>query len=265
MDDGVTSVAEDGAAPAVDTTPPKAADVHRSVKVLRVWLIVLTVVVVVLVGVAGAGVYAAWSYYSMFNGWAAEGPDADQTTALEGAVKSAYRDALESVKVTELSLERPSAAGPFGAGYMPRVYSIVYRIKGVSSPFAGLASTPEDLDGSGLIPTEGSLSSRLELEQVVSLAAAFKAESDKPIGGMSAYYDNDYVEGQSPPAVIDVAGKEYQTKTLWAVAEGSEPPADKKLQPYGMDDVRALIFHRDPATGAWTYLGTERRPPAIPF
>lgn len=117
----------------------------------------------------------------------------------------------------------------------------------------------ENLSGSGIIPTRGSLTSRMTDEQLDAALAAYAAETDTPLGSVRRYTDDEmFDETDSVPDEVEIGKKTYASKELWKFVEGlivEGDTVDGNNESYYSR--RAHVFHEDPDTGEFVYLGSE--------
>jgi hypothetical protein len=235
------------------------ASVVRSLKLIKVWLIVLTVI---LVAVGAATVYGLVDedepqepyYGEMYE------PTDQQVADALAEVEEAYGDNLESVEVVavEVDLGEEMQGIPEGEGPPPTIY-IEYRLKGIATPFAATLMDPMmSVSASGLIPTRGSLVSRMSMEQLERLIAAYGDVTSAPIGGVRRYGDSTMMPEQSVADKIKSGGRSYKTDELWSVVEGAIVEGDTvDIEDTAYATSTVHVFHEDPKTGQITYLGTE--------
>jgi hypothetical protein len=120
-----------------------------------------------------------------------------------------------------------------------------------------------------MLPSQGSMISKLDDKQVLSLLSAFAKRSDKPAGSFFSYLDS--ANGMADPTTvrdsIRISGVDYKTDELWRVSEGVTVTGDTlDAEQFGNHVWRDAIFHMDPATGECTFLGTEPGTgPTLPF
>lgn len=241
---------------------PSTAVLAKSVRGLRTWLIVLTslmglafigTLIVVIVGIVGVG-----SLLSV-----GDGVSKDEITSAKSQVKSAYGDRLESLEVRAIKLDDGTPFSALSGDTDAAVY-VHYKLKDSPVVVADLVEGPGGNDAAsyGILPTQGSLTSRMTTTQLNSILAAYASQTTVPLGAVRRYADEqnytDTGDGSSVPAVVSVGEKKYKTSELWAATEGKIVKGDTLNYDDVMNETRtAFIFHEDPKTGQFTFLGTE--------
>jgi hypothetical protein len=230
-------------------------------RVIKVWLAVLTVAL---------GVFAAIVVVLEIRSDDADEqgvvgdlykPTERQVAAARAEVEEAYGDQLESVTVRVVRVDMPEEAAAdvaMGEGPPPLLY-IEYRLRGFETVIAGTTMDPySTAAAAGMLPTKGSLLSRMTEEQFEVFLAAYAEATSAPLGGVRRYGDSPVMPGQVTADTVKSGGRTYRTDELWAAREGALVDGDT----IGFDDpafmqATAHIFHEDPRTGEFTYLGTE--------
>jgi hypothetical protein len=238
---------------------PPAPDLARQVRNLRRWLIGLTLLIVLLVlGACGVGTLL----FARFFGVADEGStvSADQVAAVRQDYAKGLEGDLASLDVRAVSLKFDGPSfGPLGIpGPVPTEQSVYveYRLKSSNVVFANVLS-PEGGPDTGLLPTQGSLGSSMSDAQFHALVKAYEAQTSAPFGGAHRYSD-DRIDDQGPPAsALSIGGKDYPTKELWAVVQGVVVKGDTFDPNKTMNSSKALVFHEDPKTHTFTFIGTD--------
>lgn len=252
-----------GAAPDTSQadTGPSTAALAVSVRRIRLWLIVLSLIVsgMVFVGVAVAGLFVM----------SFRGPESEILPTTRGVddvreeFKSALGSRLESIAVREVSIDFGSPPFPYSllrGETGEKMTYVEYRLKGSPVLVAGMLGGPfgGDPSRSGMLPTRGSLASRMTDQQFQRLLSAYAAETKEPLGSVRRYTDRPYMQGGDVPEKVAVGARQYPARELWSAVEGRLVKGDRVTfsdeSMFGRD---ALIFHEDPKTGAFTYLGTE--------
>jgi hypothetical protein len=253
------------AAPVPPSAPSDAsplAALTRSLRLIKVWLAVLTVAVaafavtVVVLEVVRDDPddpdYAADMYQ----------PSEQQVAEARADVENAFGDRLESVDVRIVQVDLPEealAGAPDDAGPPPTLY-VEYRLRGFETPIAGTLTDPyTSVASSGLVPTKGSLVSRMTDEQFDALLVAYAKATPSPLGGVRRYGDSPMeMPGQVVADTIKSGGRSYRTDELWSAREGALVKGDHmSLDDSAYTEGTAHVFHEDPKSGEFTYLGTE--------
>ncbi|MDZ4181073.1 MAG: hypothetical protein U1E29_17870 [Coriobacteriia bacterium] len=255
----------------VSSLPPTPGPVHpqaisadyerldRSVRGLRIWLIVLSVAIVLLFLCSCAVVSSTvFGFGGLMMSMDMSVPD-EQVEQVTQEVEDAFGDRLEHLDVRAV---RVNYGEPAWLSGMPaeEVLYVEYRLRGIDVTVASAASTygPELLTA-GIVPTRGSLSSRMTDEQFEAILEAYGEQTRSPFGPVRRYSDADpyAYEPTTPKDTIVVAGEEYATATLWAVTEGELVDGDS-LDRSGMGPTgKAYIFFEDSEAGTFEFLGTE--------
>lgn len=248
------------------STPSEAsslAALTRSLRLVKVWLIVLTVALAafaatfVVMQVAGEDGDQTQGYVpDMYQ------PSERQVAEVRAEVENAFGDRLESVDARIVQVDLPEGAfagAPDDAGPPPTLY-VEYRLKGFETPIAGTLPDPlASVAFSGLIPTKGSLVSRMTEEQFEAFLVAYAKATPSPLGGVRRYGDSPMeMPGQVVADTIKSGGRSYRTDELWAAKEGALVEGDHvSIDDSGYSQGTIHVFHEDPKTGELTYLGTE--------
>ena len=235
-----------------------------SVRRLWIWLIVVSVVlacVVVGVFVAVAGVYAPMLGFSDES----MGATPETVTKTRQEIQNAYGDRIgnltvRTVKVDEMGLPFPYS---MASGTDSKSLYVEYTLKDsnvVVADLMGLGPYGDNISASGMLPTKGSLVSRMSPEQFDRLLLAYGRETKSPLGSVRRYGDAPF-EGEGgavTPDEVTVGGKKYSTKELWSANEGRVITGDSvDLNDESDFNRNAFIFREDPATGEFVFLGTE--------
>lgn len=229
-------------------------DLARKVRNLRRWLLAVTAVFALSVLAIGA---FAWLFVSRFAGM--EGPvvKPEQVAEIRQEYEKALGPRLAQLKVRAVRVDYGDAMGPVPF-FTPReelVY-VEYRLKDSKVVFANLGGPGGEVD---LLPSRGSLESRMTDDQFAALLRAYEAETAAPFGGVHRYTDRGF-DGPSNVSASDaltVAGKKYPQDELWVVSEGVVVEGDTFKPNEVMHGSRAMVFHEDPKTGAFVFIGTD--------
>lgn len=268
---GTEPVEEAGAQVLPHSTGPSTAELARSVRNLRRWMIALTVVVALTVmgGAAMAGV-ALWGIVGIGAMSDPTAPTDAMADKVRDEIKSALGDKLESVDVRAVEFDY-GGKPPFpyslvdGVGDSKSIY-VEYRLKSSPTLVAGVLEGPMgmDISSSGMLPTRGSLASRMTDEQFAGILKAYAQETKAPLGSVRRYSDQSAMyEGKTSSDMVPVGAKEYPSKELWSASEGIVVKGDRvSLSDTAPYQRKAYVFHEDPKSGEFTYVGTE---PAFGF
>lgn len=261
---------QDDPAPAAETSSDAAtndgAGVEAAIRRLRVWLIVLTVLVAVLVAAAIAG--AIWlpgqidddaEEAEVYPGMTVSD---DQLATTRGEIENALGGAVADLEVRRVTMTFDDTSIPAEAAGEEEFVYVSFRLVDSGVVVADIVGGPysHDVSSSGMVPTQGSLRSRMTERQFERFLAAYAEETTAPLGNVRRY--NDRAEmGMMPGSVqsdrIRAGGKSYKVEDLWAATEGLLVEGDT----IGMEEMgtmrKAFIFYEDPKTGAFTFLGTE--------
>jgi hypothetical protein len=249
----------------IDATP-STSELAGSVRRLKRWLVALTVVVaLVVVGAIAAAGIIAWGIFGISRMDAdPTAPTARTIDSVRAEIKSALGDKLESVDVRLVSVGY--GEGPpfpysliYGVGDDKSVY-VQYRLKGSSVLVAGILDGPfgTDISSSGMLPTRGSLISRMTDAQFTKILAAYAAQTRAPLGSVRRYSDRSSMSDAPVPDKVPVGAQEFPSKELWSVTQGTVVKGDRVT----IDEVsdlegKSLVFHEDPESGEFTYIGSE--------
>ena len=163
------------------------------------------------------------------------------------------------MRLVTMKFDDPSIPAD-AAGDQQFVY-VQYRLKDSDVVVADIVGGPfgPDPTSMGMLPTQGSLQSRMTPEQFDRFLAAYAGETTAPLSGVRRY--NDRAEMMMPGSVqggvVRVGDKKYNAGDLWAAAEGMTVEGDTVGMDVWSTSRKALIFHEDPKSGAFTFLGTE--------
>ncbi len=240
------------------------AALQVSVSRHRVWLIVLSAVLVLsFLGIIGMGVLVVGPFMGGFA--VSSGASEEQIDEAESEIQQAYGSRLEDLEVRVVEVKYGGAPFPYSLmdGDTMKSLYISYGLQGSDVIIADLLDVDMfggDLSMTGMLPTKGSMVSRMTPEQFDKLLVAYSAETEKPLGSVRRYGDEPFFmeTGQTAPEEVTVNNETFPTKELWTAAEGRIIEGDSVDMNDGayMGGV-ALIFHEDPETGEFTFLGTE--------
>jgi hypothetical protein len=231
---------------------------------LKVWLIVLTVLVTLLVAAAiAAAILVPRAIDDQQDVAYSEpiGPTADQVASTREEIETALGDSLEGLDVRLVTMTFDDPSMPADAPDEEQFIYVQYRLKDSGVVVADIVGGPfgPDPTSMGMLPTQGSLQSRMTPEQFDRLLAAYADETAAPLGNVRRY--NDRSEMMMPGAVQDdsvrVGETKYEASDLWAATEGMTVEGDTIGMDVWAPSRKALIFYEDPETGDFTYLGTE--------
>lgn len=239
-------------------------DLTTAVRRLRTWLIVLTVLVALLVGAAIAG---AVLVPRAIDGRQAEvyggpiGPSADQVASTRAEIETALGDSLEGLDVRLVTMEFDDPSMPADVPADEQFIYVQYRLKDSGVVVADIVGGPfgSDPASMGMLPTQGSLQSRMTPEQFDRFLAAYAGQTTSPLSNVRRY--NDRAEMMMPGSVqggsVRVGDKKYRADDLWAATEGMTVEGDTVGMDVWSTSRKALIFYEDPESGEFTFLGTE--------
>ncbi len=236
----------------------------RAVRRLRFWLIVLSVLVALLVAAAivGAVLVPRAIDERQDSAYAGPiGPTADQVASTRQEIESALDGQLEGLDVRLVTMKFDDPSIPAEAGGDQQFVYVQFRLKDSGVVVADIVGGPfgPDPTSMGMLPTQGSLQSRMTPEQFDGFLAAYAAETTAPLSGVRRY--NDRAEMMMPGSVqggvVRVGNKKYKAGDLWAAAEGMTVDGDSVGMDVWNTSRKALIFYEDPKNGAFTFLGTE--------
>lgn len=257
---------EDPSSPQQQAVPdgPSTVALAASVRRLRVWLIALTsVVVIVVIGALTVVSLMALSLGSISS--EATGTSDEQVASIKREISNALGDRLQSVEVRAVRVEYGEEPFPYSllSGGGEESPYVEYRLKGSSVLVADLLGGPygNDASASGMIPTQGSLASRMTQEQFDRLLAAYAVETESPLGAVRRYGDkSDLMDSGagSVPDEVTVGNKTFKTAEMWSATQGRVVKGDTiNLADESSFMRKALVFREDPTTGEFTFLGTE--------
>jgi len=241
------------------------AELTGSIRRLKRWLIALTVAVALLVAaLIVAAVFVVPQAIDEQDGSAYDvpmGPGAEQVDATRTEIENALGDRLENVEVRLVTMKFEDPSMPADAPSEESFVYAEYRLKGSEVLVADIVEGPFGADPAsmGMLPTQGTLQSRMTLEQFERLLAAYGRETAAPLSGVRRYNDRAewVMPGSAQSVSIEVGDKEYRTKDLWAATEGLRVEGDTVGMDIWSTNRKALIFYEDPKSGAFTFLGTE--------
>lgn len=95
--------------------------------------------------------------------------------------------------------------------------------------------------------------------QFAAFLTAYAAATPSPLGGVRRYGDSPMeMPGQSVPRTIKSGGRRYRTDELWSAKEGALIEGDSmSIDDSAYSEGTMHVFHEDPKTGEFSYLGTE--------
>jgi hypothetical protein len=183
-------------------------------------------------------------------------------------IKDAFGDDLDRVEVREVTQSYGDAPFPFSAlakSSGTKAVYMEYQLRGSDVVVAGLTGdlpiggSPGPAD---MIPTKGSLASRMTLPQFKRLLVAYAAETKAPLGAVRRYNDPSPSSSRGgSEATVTIGSQDYAAKELWSATEGMLVKGDEVT-----DDIEtrfertAHVFREDPVTGEFKSLGTETEP-----
>jgi len=242
-----------------------AAKLVTTVRRLQIWVIVLTVLVALLIAAVIVG-FVRWPRDTDDDQVPANSTPVmtvtdQQLATARQEIQSAYGDTLDSLDVCRVTMDYNDPSLPAGAGGEEQFIYVNYRLKGSSVVVADIVGGPfgPDAASMGMLPTQGSLTSRMTQEKFDRLLLAYAAETSAPLSNVRRYNDSIamMVPGAPQNGVVPVGDKKYKASDLWAASEGLLVEGDR----LGMETLgasrKALIFYEDPRSGAFTFLGTE--------
>jgi len=241
-------------------------DLVAAVRRLRIWTISLTAAVALLAiaTVVGGIVLSRESDTvadpnAMYMGAPPSVTD-EQLASTREDIESAYGDKLDTVEVRRVTMDYGDPMMPLAAGGEEQLIYANYRLKGSPVAVADIVGGMfgPDAASMGMLPTEGSLTSHMTLEEFGRLLVAYAAKTSTPLGNVRRYDDSTMamMTGSAPKSVVSVGDKKYKTSDLWAASEGLALEGDQ----VGVEEMgsrKALIFYKDPQSGEFTFLGTE--------
>lgn len=239
--------------------------VEAAVRRLRIWLIVLTVLVALLVAAAVAA--AIWLPGQLDE---AEEPGVypgmtvsdEQLATTQAEIENALGDMIADVEVRRVTMTFDDPSIPAEAAGEEQFVYVSFRLADSGVVVADILGGPyaPDVSSMGMLPTQGSLRSRMTEREFARFLAAYADETTVPLGSVRRYDDRAEM-GMMPGTVqsdrIRAGGKSYKVEDLWAATEGLLVEGDT----IGMEEMgtmrKAFIFYEDPKSGAFTFLGTE--------
>jgi hypothetical protein len=260
---GVPAAPNASAPPVFPVPPPPAAPSTREATLraelngIRAWLLVLTVLIVILIAL-GATVLVS----NLTGGFAVRGPDSYGPVSdtsdvapmdgaaikpIEDAVKAEYGEALASVEATQIELMQDTTAE-----YRP--YAVRYRLVGSGLVVEGIVDGASDLADYGLLPTADGQTYQLTAAEFSVLRRLWQGRSNKPMGfTLNLASDNGaWTAGDK----VTYGGTSYLAEELWSVSEGWSP-AEARMQTDSVPTVDELVFHLDPVTKTFAYVGHQ--------
>lgn len=239
---------------------------EAAVRQLRVWLIILTVLVALLVATVVAA--AIWlpgqlddepEESGVYPGMTVSD---EQLATTRSEIENALGGAIEDLDVRRVTMTFDDPSIPAGAPAEEQFVYVSFRLADSGVVVADILGGPYAPDASsmGMLPTQGSLRSRMTERQFARFLAAYADETTVPLGNVRRYDDRAEM-GMMPGTVqsdrIRAGGKSYKVEDLWAATEGLLVEGDT----VGMEEMgtmrKAFIFYEDPKSGAFTFLGTE--------
>ncbi|MDZ4179087.1 MAG: hypothetical protein U1E29_07630 [Coriobacteriia bacterium] len=231
----------------------------RSVRQLRVWLIVLSVAIGIIFLCSCAAISSTvLGFGGLMMDMDMSVPD-EQVEQLRDEIEGALGDRLDHLDVRAVRVTYGEPAWMSGVGSEEVLY-VEYRLKGIDVTVASTAAMyGPNLMMAGIIPTRGSLGSRMTDEQFEALLKAYGAETGAPFGPVRRYSEPDPFgyETPTPKDKIVVAGREYLAADLWAVTEGELVDGNVLDRSVMMPTGKAYVFFEDPEEGTFEFLGTE--------
>ena len=250
--------------PQTDEGVAAAQELVTAVRRLKAWLIVLTVLVALL---AAAAIAAAILVPRAIDDRQAEvyagpiGPSADQVASTREEIETAFGGSLEDLDVRLVTMKFDDPSMPADVPADERFIYVQYRLKDSGVVVADIVGGPfgSDPASMGMLPTQGSLQSRMTPEQFDRFLAAYAGETTAPLSNVRRYSDR--AEMMMPGSVqggsVRVGDKKYKASDLWAATEGMTVAGDTVAMDVWSTSRKALIFYEDPESGAFTFLGTE--------
>jgi len=241
----------------------RIAALETSLRRHRVWLAMLTAIL----GLFAISALALIGLVSYELGSAFEDTGVSDESAVEAKseIQQAYGDRLDDVEVRAVKVKYEEMPFPYSlmGGDDAKSLYVQYRLKGSDVTVADIVEggvLGEDVATSGMLPTKGSLTSRMTPEQLDRLLVAYANETNKPLGSVRRYGDSQYPmePGVAVPDEVTVGNRAYASKELWAANEGRVVEGTEvDLSSESEMSRKALIFHEDPETGEFTFLGIE--------
>lgn len=241
-----------------------AHELAAALRRLKRWLIVLTVLVTLLVAamIVAAVLVPRAIHDQQQSAYAGPiGPTADQVAATRQDVESALGARLESLDARLVTMKFDDPSAPADVPGDEQFIYVQYRVKGSDVLVADIVGGPfgSDPASMGMLPTQGSLQSRMTQEQFDRVLAAYGRETSAPLSNVRRY--NDRAEMMMPGSVqggtVRVGKQTYKASDLWSATEGMQVTGDTVGMDVWSTDRKALIFYEDPKSGAFIFLGTE--------
>lgn len=166
------------------------AQLVRDLRRLQRWFIVLTVLVALLVAamvVAAVLVPRAIREQQQADG-VPVGPTAEQVASTRDEIKAALDDRLASLETRLVTMEFDDPAMPTDAPEEQFIY-VRYRLRDSGVLVADLTGGPFGTDPAsmGMLPTQGSLQSRMTEQQFARFLAASGGETSAPLSNVRRY------------------------------------------------------------------------------
>lgn len=233
------------------------AQLTASVRRLRVWVIVLSVIV----GIGVLGTMSPLAFVALM-AFGDGSPDVTsaEVQAVETAVEGAVRGMTDEADVRKVQVSYGGDSFPFAfMGGTDMIY-VEYKIDDtgvtVANVFNPVPGTT--LLDSGLIPTQAIGDSKLTAEQFARLLDAYAVRSKKPLGGVLPYGASQWSAEPSDTGTVTIAGGKYAASELWSALPGRTVKGDKVRENRDIVSGReTLVFRLDPGTGEFTYVGSE--------
>ena len=242
------------------------AELAGALRRLKTWLIVLTALVALLV--AAMIVAAVWvpraiddkdqESLSSFAG--PFGPTADEVAATREEIQHALGDKLQSLDVRLVTQKIDDPSAPADIPDQQFIY-VQFQLKGTNVTIADVVGGPfgPDVAAMGMLPTQGSLQSRMTTGQFDRFLAAYARQTTSPLSNVRRYNDRTMMmaPGSVQASVVKVGEKKFKASDLWAATEGMTVEGDELPMDMWSSDRQALIFYENPKSGAFAFLGTE--------
>lgn len=183
------------------------------------------------------------------------------------AVRSAADDALQGI-ASDLQVRSVEVMSGDGAGAtadlllgsgMYMVY-VEFRVGSTDTIVANMfdPSFGGTLGDSGIIPMLSVGDDKLTQEDFVALLKAYSEQSDKPFGGALRYGGMPSHPMGSLEESVTIGGERHNAAELWSVFPGRLVEGDEyRFERDVVSSREALVFRKDPATGEFTYVGSE--------
>lgn len=250
--------------PREDSGLADASDLAGALRRLKTWLIVLTVLVALLVAAAIVAAILVHRAIRDRQDPASAGimsPTAGQVASTRQEIETALGDQLEGLDVRLVTMKFDDPSMPADAPGDQQFIYVQYHLRGSGVLVADMVGGPfgPDPTSMGMLPTQGSLQSRMTPEQFDRFLEAYSDETTAPLSGVRRY--NDRAEMMAPGSVqagsVRVGNKKYRASDLWAANEGVTVDGDTVGMDVWNTSRKALIFYEDPKSGSFTFLGTE--------